>query len=313
MKLSSQTKKRLPMQIMIVLGVALLTYHSAADWFATRNHNAELSGYVDAVEQMPKANRDAELALARSYNEKMPQGPLRDPYAYDVNPEQEDAAFTDYTRLLEAAPSGVMGRLSYPSAGINLPIYHGTADSVLSRGVGHLYGSSLPIGGEGTHSVLTSHSGLVNAKLFSELPAKTRVGDIFTVTVLGETSRYQVDQILTVLPDQSDALRIVPGEDYVTLITCTPIGVNSHRLLVRGTRIANLPEQEDQRQEVAGDGVTPGFPWWIVWLVGGVGLSVIVFLPLPRRDRIDEATAPGREQTDDVEALSSEETSELVR
>lgn len=131
MKLSSQAKKRLPMQIMIVLGVALLTYHSAADWFATRNHNAELSGYVDAVEQMPKANRDAELALARSYNEKMPQGPLRDPYAYDVNPEQEDAAFTDYTRLLEAAPSGVMGRLSYPAAGINLPIYHGTADSVL--------------------------------------------------------------------------------------------------------------------------------------------------------------------------------------
>lgn len=313
MKLSSQAKKRLPMQIMIVLGVALLTYHSAADWFATRNHNAELSGYVDAVEQMPKANRDAELALARSYNEKMPQGPLRDPYAYDVNPEQEDAAFTDYTRLLEAAPSGVMGRLSYPAAGINLPIYHGTADSVLARGVGHLYGSSLPIGGEGTHSVLTSHSGLVNAKLFSELPAKTRAGDIFTITVLGETSRYQVDQILTVLPDQSDALRIVPGEDYVTLITCTPVGVNSHRLLVRGTRIADLPEQESGRQEIAGDGITVGFPWWIVWLIGGVGLSVIVFFPVPKRGRTDDAAASDQELKNNAEALPPGKTAELAQ
>ena len=312
MKLSSQTKKRLPMQLMIVLGMTLLTYHSAADWFATGNHNAELSGYVDAVDQMPKENRDAELALARSYNEKMPRGPLRDPYAYDVSPEQEDAAFTDYTRLLEAAPSGVMGHLSYPAAGISLPIYHGTADSVLARGVGHLYGSSLPIGGEGTHSVLTSHSGLVNAKLFTELPAKARTGDIFTVTVLGETSRYQVDQILTVLPDQSDTLRIVPGEDYVTLITCTPVGVNSHRLFVRGTRIADLPEQESGRQEIAGDGITVGFPWWIVWLIGGVGLSVIVFLPVPKRGRTDDAAASDQELKNNAEALPPGKTAELA-
>lgn len=299
------------MQIMIVLGVTLLTYHSAADWFSTRNHNAELSGYVEAVEQIPKANRDLELALARSYNEKMPQGPLRDPYAYDVNPEQEDAAYADYTKLLEAAPSGVMGRLTYPSAGINLPIYHGTSNEVISRGVGHLYGSSLPIGGSGTHSVLTSHSGLVNAKLFTNMPSDAKMGDIFTLTVLGETSRYQVDQILTVLPDESQALRIVPGEDYVTLITCTPIGVNSHRLLVRGTRLPNLPETADVTQTIAGDGITAGFPWWTVWLGGGILLSVVVFLPAPRLKKSSEQLAGDGESQETSDAGDQAKEAEL--
>lgn len=153
----------------------------------------------------------------------------------------------------------------------------------------------------------------MNAKLFSELPAKTRAGDIFTITVLGETSRYQVDQILTVLPDQSDALRIVPGEDYVTLITCTPVGVNSHRLLVRGTRIADLPEQESGRQEIAGDGITVGFPWWIVWLIGGVGLSVIVFFPVPKRGRTDDAAASDQELKNNAEALPPGKTAELAQ
>lgn len=283
MRLSRHTRKRLPVQMMIVLGVILLAYPSAADWFATRNHNDEISGYVDAVEDMPEDAREAELEIARSYNAKMPQGPLRDPYAYDIDPEAEGAAYADYQRLLETAPSDAMGQLRYPSAGISLPIYHGTSDPVISKGAGHLYGSSLPIGGPGTHAVLTSHSGLVNARLFSDLPQRAQKGDIFTVTVLGKTSRYRVDQILTVLPHESDALRIVDGEDYVTLITCTPLGVNTHRLLVRGERIGDAPVSDTESRTVPGDGLATGFPWWAVWMAGGVALSFLVHVPQARR------------------------------
>lgn len=294
MRLAPVTRDRVLMQAVIIVGVVLLLYPTAADWFSSRLHNAEVSGYVQAVEQAKPEVRQDMLDAAREYNAMMPQGPLRDPYAGDADAEEEGEAYAAYQRMLEASPNGVIGNLEYRNVGVNLPIYHGTDDDVLSKGVGHLYGSSLPVGGPSTHSVLTSHSGLVHATLFSQMPDKAAIGDEFSVEVLGETHYYRVDQILTVLPTESDSLTIQDGEDHITLITCTPIGINTHRLLVRGTRIDAPTQQAPTGMWVPGDGVVAGFPWWAVGLAAGVAFSFAVFATRtpPRRPATDDSSAP---------------------
>jgi len=175
-----------------------------------------------------------------------------------------------------------MGVIGIGSIGVNLPIYHGVAADVLDRGAGHLPGSALPVGGAGTHSVLTTHSGIVGRELFTRLN-KVHVGDTFTITVLNQTLTYQVDQIKTVLPSDIATLAPMPGEDYVTLITCTPIGVNSHRLLVRGHRVAGAetttPAQIIQSLRHG------GFPWWLVIAAGAVPAAVVLTAPLARQPR----------------------------
>ncbi|RMB61872.1 class C sortase [Tessaracoccus antarcticus] len=285
MRLAPVTRDRVLMQAVIILGVVLLLYPTAADWFSSRQHNSETSGYVQAVEKVaPEVRRDL-LDIANDYNSRMPQGPLRDPYAGEISAEEEGAAYAAYERMLEASANGVIGSLVYEGVGVDLPIYHGTGEDVLAKGVGHLYGSSLPVGGPGTHSVLTSHSGLVHATLFSNMPKKTALGDVFSVDVLGEPHYYRVDQILTVLPNQTESLKIVANEDYITLITCTPIGINTHRLLVRGTRIPPPLVETEPGFWVPGDGVVAGFPWWAVGLGAGVFFSFAVFATrsTPRR------------------------------
>lgn len=249
------------LQLLAMLGIAALLYPSAADWFATLRHNAEISGYVQAVAGLPDPAREAVLQAARAYNAQLPPGVLRDPYTSAVSTGDlaKDPGYQRYQGLLAPAGpttaagsgAGVMGELDYPGIGVSLPIYHGTGEDSLTRGVGHLYGSSLPVGGSSTHAVLTSHSGQVNASLFSTLP-EARIGDVFQVSVLGERLFYRVDRIDTVLPEQTENLTIVPGGDFLTLITCTPIGINSHRLLVRGERIP-APEGAG-REAIAGDG-----------------------------------------------------------
>ncbi len=252
----------------------LLLYPSAADWFSSRLHNSELSGYVEAVEKVaPEVPQDL-LDVANDYNRRMPQGPLRDPFSTSDAGDEEAA----YQHMLQASPNGVIGNLMYSGVAVDLPVYHGTDDEVLAKGVGHLYGSSLPVGGPGTHSVMTSHSGLVNATLFSNMPKKAALGDEFSMDVLGEKHYYKVDQILTVLPHESESLRIVDGEDHATLITCTPIGINTHRLLVRGTRIPAPVEATEAGMWIPSDGVVAGFPWWIVGLGGGIFFSFAAFL-----------------------------------
>ncbi len=277
MRLSPITRDRVLIQVVLILGTVLLLYPSAADWFSSRLHNSELSGYVKTLEKADPEVRQDLLDLAEDYNERMPQGPLRDPYSVGGNTADESAAYSAYERLLQASTNGVIGNLIYQGVGVDLPLYHGTDDEVLTKGVGHLFGSSLPNGGSGTHSVLTSHSGLVNATLFSNMPKKSAMGDEFSLDVLGEKHYYRVDQILTVLPHESESLRIVEGEDHVTLITCTPIGINSHRLLVRGARIPAPIEQRAAGIWVPGDGIVSGFPWWAVGLGTGVFLSFAAF------------------------------------
>ena len=275
------------LQVLAMIGIGALLYSSAADWFSTLGHNSEVSGYTEAVDRLDGPEREAELAVAREYNAFMPQGMLRDPYTGQADAGERDAAYEAYEQVLRVSDNGVIGSLSYPRLGIGLPVYHGTADSVLKKGVGHLYGSSLPVGGPSAHSVLTSHSGLLGASLFTPLPG-ARIGDTFSVQVLGETHHYRVDRIETVLPEQTEGLRIVDGEDYVTLITCTPVGINSHRLLVRGVRVAG--PGDGTRQAVDGDGRSAGFPWWAVGFVAGsAGVAYLLFAP-PRRKNTGEGS-----------------------
>lgn len=270
------------LQLVAMIGLGAILYPSAADWFARLSHNSEISGYVNTVEQMPDEARLEKLQVARDYNQYTPAGILRDPYGEggDDKDLQDDAAYQAYLEVLKVSDNGVIGEFFYPRLGIGLPIYHGTSDEVLTKGVGHLYGSSLPVGGPSTHAVLTSHSGLVNASLFTPL-LKAEIGDTFAVTVLGEKHYYQVDGIETIEPFVTDSLDVVPGEDRVSLVTCTPIGVNSHRLLVHGVRVPD-PNQDEGRA-LAGDGHGAGFPWWAVGFVGGSGVIAYLLLVPPRR------------------------------
>lgn len=269
------------LQVLAMIGIGAILYSNAADWFATRHHGSEISGYVDSVEQLPSAERIAEAQRAREYNAHLPQGVLRDPYLNPPDAEEEDAAYAAYQQILQISDNGVIGELRYPRLGIGLPIYHGTSDDVLARGVGHLYGSSLPVGGPSTHSVLTSHSGLVHASLFSPLP-RAAVGDTFRIEVLGDEHYYRVESVETVLPEATESLQIIAGEEHVTLVTCTPIGVNTHRLLVHGIRIA-LPDD-------VGLGSRPltshengaGFPWWLLWFGFGSGAVAFILFSPPR-------------------------------
>ncbi|XPP27717.1 MAG: class C sortase [Leucobacter sp.] len=281
------------LQFGAMIGIGALVYASAADWFARLNHDSEISGYVEQVEELPEHIRAEQLEVARAYNAHMPAGMLRDPYSETASTDAlaEDGAYRSYQQVLRVSDNGVIGELRYPRLGIGLPVYHGTSEEVISKGVGHLYGSSLPVGGPSTHAVLTSHSGLVRASLFTPLP-EARLGDTFQVTVLGETHYYSVDRIETVLPEQTQGLSIVTGQDYVTLITCTPTGINSHRLLVRGVRV---PAPADAGSyALTGDGSGAGFPWWAVIFLGGSTATAYLLFAPPRTVKARGPVAPRR-------------------
>lgn len=216
---------------MIALGITL--YPMISTWYNER-HQAEVHiHYQEKVEQVDNTKLIEAKELAVAYNQTILPG------AQDEDSFSKEAllsASENYGSLLNLAGDGIMGYVEIPTIGVTLPIYHGTNNSTLERGVGHLLGSSLPVGGESTHSVLTAHSGMASAKMFSDLD-RLKIGDIFFIDVLGEKLAYQVDQIKTVLPHDTTFLQTEMERDLCTLVTCTPFGVNTHRLLVRGTRI----------------------------------------------------------------------------
>jgi len=216
--------------VIMLAGVAVFAYPSVSDWWNSLHATQAIAGYVEAVESMTKEEKEAIFAEARKFNEALPNG---------THFQLSDEEYAQYESILDVTGTGIMGYVQIKSIGVNLPVYHGVEEGILQIAVGHIPGSSFPVGGERTHAVLSGHRGLPSAKLFSDLD-KLGEGDTFTITVLDETITYMVDQIRIVLPEETDELAIVDGEDYCTLTTCTPYGVNSHRILMRGHRIANL-------------------------------------------------------------------------
>ena len=218
----------------LLVGIAIMAYPTFSDWWNSFHQSRAIASYVQVVDNTSAEEMDAMLQAAREYNARLLSREAR------FVPTEEDTE--EYQSLLDVSGTGIMGYVQIPGIGVNLPIYHSTDESVLQIAVGHIEGSSLPVGGESTHAVLSGHRGLPRARLFTDLD-KVKEGDTFTVTVLNQTLTYQVDQIRIVLPTELTDLDIVPGEDYCTLVTCTPYGVNTHRLLVRGTRIENAAGQ----------------------------------------------------------------------
>lgn len=214
----------------LLAGLGILLYPSVSDWWNSLHATRAISGYMTAVEDLSGQDREAVLEAAREYNQKLQNG---------VNFTLTDKEREKYDSLLDITGTGIMGYVQISSIGVNLPIYHSVDESVLQIAVGHIPGSSLPVGGERTHAILSGHRGLPSAKLFSDLDRMVE-GDIFTINILDQTITYMVDQIRIVLPEETDELAIQPGRDYCTLVTCTPYGVNSHRMLVRGKRIENI-------------------------------------------------------------------------
>lgn len=270
------------LQVFAMLGIGLLIYPAAADWLNSIGHKSEISDYVNQVESTPGEERQRILDAAYAYNDQIEPGPLTDPY---LTSEEDSAIGSDvykaYEEMLRISGTDSIGTLNYPAVDIALPMYHGTTDDVIAKGIGHMYGTSLPVGGPSTRSVLTAHSGLPQAKLFTDLHDAT-VGDTFWISVLGEDHHYEVREIETVLPNQTDSFQVIEGEDWVTLFTCTPIGVNSHRLLVHAQRIDD-PGTSDQI--LTGDGLAAGFPWWAAIFIGGSAITAWLLFAPPRKAR----------------------------
>lgn len=220
--------------IIIIAGFGILVYPNVADWWNTRAQRSLLEKYDEVVADMDEEDYEQEFEKAEKYNDDL--AALSVPIAmYDE--------VSGYEEALNVGGNGIMGEITIPKINIELPIYHGTSNAVLSVAVGHMEGTSLPIGGEGTHAVLSAHRGLPSAVLFSNLD-KLAEGDIFVINILNRTLTYEVDRIRIVEPNDSSELGIVEGEDYVTLLTCTPYGLNTQRLLVRGTRTENIDSDE---------------------------------------------------------------------
>ena len=217
--------------LMLIVGICGLLYPAVSQYWNTKTQSRAVVNYQDVLASIQTEDFSEYLDAAHQYNRDLYQldSPLMDYYKLD-----------NYEDVLNVSGSGVMGFITIHKLGVELPVYHGIAEEVLNIACGHLEGSSLPVGGENCHVVLSAHRGLPHAKLFTELD-KMELGDTFQVTVLNQTLTYQVDQIKVVRPDEIDDVQIVPGEDLCTLLTCTPYGINSHRLLVRGTRIENAP------------------------------------------------------------------------
>lgn len=230
--------------ILFLIGAGIFTYPTISDMWNQYRNAQLISKYSKSVEQLSQSRYDQLWQEAKEYNAHHTVNTIED--AFDENDEY--ILSHPYDEVLDPNGDGLMGSIEIPKLKINLAIYHGLGSDVLEKGVGHVEGTSLPIGGEGTHAVLAGHRGLPSAKLFTDLD-QMEMGDIFLIHVLDKTLAYEVDQIKTVLPEQTEDLALEQGKDYVTLITCTPYGVNTHRLLIRGTR-TEYTQQESKATTV---------------------------------------------------------------
>lgn len=219
--------------LILLIGLSLMLYPSFADWWNSFHSSRSIASYVEQVANIDDAQYEELWDAAWDYNQSL----LHRPIDFLLSDEQQEI----YKSLLDFGVNGIMGYIEIPMIDVMLPIYHGTKESVLQIAVGHLDWTSLPVGGAGSHCVVSGHRGLPSARLFTDLD-KLKVGDVFMLHVLNEILTYEIDQILIVEPQDTDPLLIEPGKDLCTMITCTPYGINSHRMLVRGHRIESQEE-----------------------------------------------------------------------
>ena len=264
--------------LMFLVGFGILVYPTVADQWNTYRQSRLISSYEKNIEEMEPEDFTAQWEKAQALNGTLTKNSI---YGDVFGQDEEEMQDSEYWQVLNVGGDGVMGYLSIPKINLKVSIYHGTGDEVLQTGVGHLNGTGLPIGGESTHSVLAAHRGLPSARLFTDID-QMKKGDKFYLHVLDETLAYQVDQILDMV-DKDDmetlenALQIEEGKDYVTLFTCTPYGVNSHRLLVRGTRVPYTGE-EDIEETPVDTMLRAVQDYYMLYLVLGLSVTLLVIL-----------------------------------
>ena len=258
--------------LILLVGLSLLLYPSVSDYWNSLHQTKAIATYAEDVANLNQNQYGEIWAAAERYNASLAD---RD-NAYLLSDAQKE----EYERLLNVSGLGVMGYIEIPSIDCSLPVYHGTEESALQIAVGHLEWSSLPVGGESTHCVLSGHRGLPSAKLFTNLD-KLQMGDVFMLRVLDEVLTYEVDQILIVEPQETGALQIEEGQDYCTLVTCTPYGINTHRLLVRGHRIDTVAEAKTVRVTADAIQIEPLLVAPVVAIP--ILLLLLILLLLPRQ------------------------------
>lgn len=227
--------------ICFVLGISLMLYPSVSQWWNSKHQSQVIATYNDAVEEIDDNKSNEMIEEARKFNQKL----MKKSYQWDLSDDETK----EYESILDIAGTGIMGYVDIPAIDVEIPIYHDNDEGILQVGIGHIPGSSFPVGGKNTHCVLTGHTGLPSSRLLTDIDQLVK-GDVFYLHVLDKTYAYEVDQIKVVLPEETDDISIVDGEDYCTLVTCTPYGVNSHRLLVRGKRISYVDLDDRLNEEL---------------------------------------------------------------
>ena len=268
--------------LLFLAGLSLLLYPLISNQWNSYRQSRLISSYTDGVEEKNGKNAidyDLEWQKAEAYNKNLLPMILPDSFAIAEMSDRDEA----YMACLNLNGDGIMGIVEIPKIDVKLPIYHTTDTDVLEIGAGHLEGSSLPIGGESNHAVISAHRGLPSATLFTDLD-KLEKGDHFLLHVLDDTLCYEVDQISVVEPEQTEALSVVEGEDLVTLLTCTPYGVNSHRLLVRGHRVPYVPEEveDEQASSLLGVSMHTNYLFWVIF---GIAITACFIFLLYRREK----------------------------
>lgn len=244
--MSKKKKKSNKLFIFIfILGLAIMTYPMISNWYYRIESNNQVADYKEARDLLSDEEIQRRLRLAKIYNDNLGNVTPKDPYSE----EEKHKAIENYAQMLELRTK--IGVISIPSIDVELPIYAGTNEEILQKGAGHLEGTSLPIGGESTHTVITAHSGLPSARLFTDLQ-KVKMGEKFYIDNIAGTLAYQVDHIDVIDPSDFSQLLVVPEKDYATLLTCTPIMINTHRLIVRGHRVPYVPEVDEKVKEDKG-------------------------------------------------------------
>ena len=236
-------------KIFIIIAICLFCYPAFAELYNKYHASYAIKSYRKLVNEIDEEECKKLIEQAKEYNESLENNKGR----YFLSESQKD----EYMSLLNISGKGIMGIISIPKINVKLPIYHTTNDDVLQIAIGHVPGTSLPVGGTSTHAVLSGHRGLASASLFTNLP-KLEIGDTFNIEVLNEVLTYEVDQIKTVLPSEIQDVEIIDGEDFCTLVTCTPLGINSHRLLVRGHRVETIYEEKSSSDNIINEIVQGG-------------------------------------------------------